>query len=397
MSALAEMDGVIDLEVEAIGRSEAARMALQVLRKTTGLRFAVIARVTEDSWTACATLDEAGFGIGPGHQLVQPTTFCSVVRSQLAPLILPDVSADEFFTNHPAHAMYGVESYIAVPLLRRDGSYFGVLCALDRNPSALIGEHLAVFQLLSSLISFELEADEQHRHADRQLAEEREEAMARERLIGILGHDLRTPLTAITLGADELVRNGGLRPVEQNTALGILASAKRSARMVRELLDFTRARLGGGIPIRPDPIDLQRVVEKVLSEIRAGGQAEQIRFLCAGDCHGSWDADRAAQVVANLAGNALQHRQPETPVDIVLTGLAGSVTLEVSNTAAPLSSRELADLFSPFRGPALRGRTNPDGLGLGLFIVREIMRAHNGSIEAIAGDGRITFRATWPR
>ena len=285
-----------------------------------------------------------------------------------------------------------------MPLLRRDGSYFGTLCALDQKVTELSEDHLVIFRLLASLISFELEAEDQHRHAEKELITEKETALARERLMGILGHDLRTPLTAITLGADDLVRNGNLEPEEHQTALGILASARRAARMVRDLLDFTRARLAGGIPLRRDPIDLRRVVDKVLAEIRTGVPERRITFQSEGDCLGSWDADRAAQVVSNLVGNAVQHGQAGTPVDVALKGNnAESVILEVANTAEPLSPAEFADLFSPFRNPAARANANSDGLGLGLFIVHEIMRAHGGTVETISAAGRIRFRAVWPR
>ena len=284
-----------------------------------------------------------------------------------------------------------------MPLLRRDGSYFGTLCALDQKVTELSEEHLVIFRLLASLISFELEAEDQHRHAEKELVTEKETALARERLMGILGHDLRTPLTAITLGADDLVRNGNLEPEEQETALGILASARRAARMVRDLLDFTRARLAGGIPIRRDPIDLRRVVDNVLAEIRTGVSERQITFQSKGDCLGLWDADRAAQVISNLVGNAVEHGQVGTPVDVALEGNAESVTLEVANTAEPLSPHELADLFSPFRNPAAHANAKSDGLGLGLFIVHEIMRAHGGTVETISAAGRIRFRTIWPR
>lgn len=315
----------------------------------------------------------------------------------VAPLFIRHVSTDPRFVNHPGFALYGIESYIAVPLLRRDGSYFGTLCALDQRLTELSEDHLAIFQLLASLISFELEADEQHRRVDHELLLEKESAMARERLLGILGHDLRTPLTAVTMGADDLIRNGELKPEAEQTAIGILASARRAARMVRDLLDFTRARLAGGIPIRRDPIDLRRVVARVLTEIRVNAPGRLITFQSEGDCLGLWDADRAAQVVSNLVGNALQHGLDGTAIEVTLRGGDDAVGLEVINAGEPLAQEDLAVLFSPFRRTGGGSGPASDGLGLGLFIVEEIMKAHGGSVASVSSGGRISFRTVWPR
>jgi len=387
----------LDPEINAVNRIPAVQMVLRVLRETTGMRYALVARVTPDSWTACAVIDDLGLGIGAGDHLELSTTYCNVVQGSLEPLMMSNVSEDERYRSHPAHALYGVESYLAVPLLRRDGSYFGTLCALDNVPADLSAKHVVIFELLASLISFELEAEDSQRSAEQELIAEKEAALARERLIGILGHDLRTPLTAVTLGAHELVRNSSDGSQARSTALGILASAKRAARMVRDLLDFTRARLAGGIPIWRNPMDLGVVVEKVLGEIRAGASARTITFQSQGDCTGSWDADRAAQVISNLVSNAVQHGAAGTPISVSLRCDPTSVILDVENTARKLPAEEVADLFSPFRRPAGPATRSHDGLGLGLFIVNEIMRAHGGTVEMIGGDDRIVFRATWPR
>lgn len=228
-------------------------------------------------------------------------------------------------------------------------------------------------------------------HVTRREKYQAEIAQARERLIGILGHDLRVPLTSVTLGAEVLLRHEKLSPDAQQTALSILASSRRAARMTTDLLDFTRARFAGGIPIQRRPADLREVAEKVLSELRTIHPEVPIELTIEGDCRGKWDPDRAAQVVANLTGNAIDHRRDGSPVIVDLHGLAETVVLEVRN-ASDKSIANPEELFSPFHQGA--GST---GLGLGLFIVREIMQAHVGSVTAAAAGGEFRVRAVWPR
>ena len=217
-------------------------------------------------------------------------------------------------------------------------------------------------------------------------------ATARERVIGVLGHDLRVPITSVVLGAETLLRHETLTPEGQQTALSILSSARRAARMTSELLDFAQARFSAGIPMQRQPVDLRVVTEKVLAELRTIHPDVPLELHTGGDCRGSWDADRAAQVVANLAGNAIEHRAGGAPVLVLLEGSADAVVLEVTNAAGPMDPAVAHDLFSPFAR-----RRGSSGIGLGLFIVREVMRAHGGSVTASAAAGEFRVRAIWPR
>ena len=214
-------------------------------------------------------------------------------------------------------------------------------------------------------------------------------ARARERLIGILGHDLRVPLTSVTLGAEILVRTENLTGEGQQTAIAILSSARRAARMTNDLLDFSRIRFAGGIPIARQPMDLSVVAQKVIAELRSIHPSAKIVFSTNGDCRGVWDPDRVAQVVANLTGNAIHHRRADAPVAVRLEGHADAVVVEVRN---PSDNTPPEDLFTAFR----QGERST-GLGLGLFIVREIMKAHGGTVTAVTADGEFKVRASFPR
>lgn len=217
-------------------------------------------------------------------------------------------------------------------------------------------------------------------------------ARARELFIGILGHDLRVPLTSVTLGAETLLRLEKLSPEGQETAAAMLTSARRAARMTTDLLDFARIRFTGGIPIQRQPMDLCSVAEKVIGELRTIHPGVDIGLRVEGDCRGTWDSDRAAQVVANLIGNAVSHGREGSPVTVALEGGDEAVVLEVRNAIEPGASSLGDEVFAVFR----QGEHSL-GLGLGLFIVREVLKAHGGTVTAAETDGEFRVRASWPR
>ena len=223
---------------------------------------------------------------------------------------------------------------------------------------------------------------------------ERTEALRlSEMFMAVLGHDLRNPLGAIMASAEVAGMASKDDQVKQFTSR-IMSSAHRMTRMIEDLLDVTRARVAGGIPIRPEPMDLQPVLDRVLAELRAIHPARTIQVVSTGDLHGTWDSERLAQVVSNLATNALQHGTPDVPVSVEVDGEAArEVTICVRNGGSIPEHRRDA-LFDPFHDVS-RMAESRNGLGLGLYIVREIVLAHGGSVDVHAGSTDET--AFWVR
>lgn len=148
-------------DVDAIGRIGAVRTILDVLCRTTGLGFAAVARVTKDRWICCSVRDEIGFGLTPGGELDVATTICNDVRKLREVVVIEDVAEDPTWCDHPAPAMYGFQSYVSMPILRKDGEFFGTLCAFDRRPAKLnTPDTIGMFRLFAELIAFHLDADE---------------------------------------------------------------------------------------------------------------------------------------------------------------------------------------------------------------------------------------------
>lgn len=213
--------------------------------------------------------------------------------------------------------------------------------------------------------------------------------------MGILGHDLRTPLGAITMAAEVIIRSTE-DPRVLRRAGRVLASADRMARMIEQLLDVARVRQGRGIGLHPAAANLFDIAKQVCQELTDAHPQARIEVSALGDPSGSWDADRLAQVVSNLVGNALEHGSPGEPVTVhVDGGQRASLRLCVGN-AGEIPEEVIPSLFDPFKRCA-PFKAGDKGLGLGLFIAQEIARAHGGQISARVVDGRTIFDVVLPR
>jgi signal transduction histidine kinase len=213
----------------------------------------------------------------------------------------------------------------------------------------------------------------------------------KDRFIGVLGHDLRNPLTAIMIGLHGLERSPNLAAAERDKVARLSRTVKRMGSMIRDLLDYTRSS-AGGFPHNPEPTDLERVCDATIDELKASHPERSITCEVAGNVTGTWDPGRLQQVISNLVGNALTHGTGA--VSVRMEGHGHDVVFSVHNDGEPIPPEVLPVLFEPFR----RGDRSPNGLGLGLYIVREVIRRHGGSIEVRSSrEAGTTFVSRWPR
>jgi signal transduction histidine kinase len=236
-------------------------------------------------------------------------------------------------------------------------------------------------------------------HLEEAQAELRLQAACREHFEGMLGHDLRNPLSTITFAAAALLHGGDLTRPQAKSMHRIAASAGRMARMIESLLDLTRTRGGGELPIGPGPTDLAVVCRQGVDDAELANPNRQVELILEGNLSGVWDRDRLAQVVSNLLGNALDYSPPETPVRITARDDGDSVTLEVHNEGPPIPEDKQKEIFMPFRrGEQEKVVSRPNGLGLGLFISTLVAEAHGGSIQVASSvDLGTTFIVSLPR
>lgn len=423
---------------------EAVPGVLEVVRSATGMRFAAVGRVTADRWVACAVQDGIGLGVEPGGEIPVETTICREVRLALEPVVISDAHVDPVYCGHRTPTMYGFRSYVSVPVILPDGSFFGVLCALDPEPRDMSAPWLLrMFRLHAELIAYQIdaqrrlaagaadlaesrrdfassqaelassrsdlatsraslatsEADLATSRADlaasaANLVDERAASELREQFIAVLGHDLRNPLASVDAGTKLLAKEA-----LSERGRGVLSlmekSVGRMAALIDDVLDFARGRLGGGIAVeRRDIVPLRPMLEQVVSELRGGHPDRRIEaeFDGISDCR--CDPGRVGQMLSNLVANALTHGDPTKPVRVEGAVEAGTVRLSVTNGGAPIPPVAMAGLFKPFvRASA---RPSQQGLGLGLYIASEIAKAHDGTLEARSTPKATTFTFRMP-
>jgi sigma-B regulation protein RsbU (phosphoserine phosphatase) len=224
-------------------------------------------------------------------------------------------------------------------------------------------------------------------------------ALLREQFVAVLGHDLRNPLSSIAMGAGLLLKNGDLTERHSKVVARIASSADRMTRMIRDLLDFTRTRMGGGYDLTLVSCSIRDVVQQVVEELEVVHKNRTVIFDAAGRGWGEWDPDRIAQLASNLISNGLDYSPATEPVLIALRDEGGDAVLEVNNRGPMIPAALLPVLFDPFyRVQVKREGGSAQGLGLGLYISKQIVLAHRGSIDVGSKEGEgTTFIVRLPR
>ena len=267
-----------------------------------------------------------------------------------------------------------------MPLFRQNGEFFGTLCVLDTEPREFSKELVETFELFANLIAFEVEAEERRQtNADiLKLTEQSNDARAR--FMSILGHDLRSPLNTIVMAAtlQKMSPNGSDKIPQM--ADKILKTADRMKFLIEDLLDTTQTLQGQEISINLETTALQNICQLIIEEFKIANPNHKIEFFAETECVGEWDAGRIQQVLSNLLSNAIHYGTSTKPIKVDLIADCDRVVLQVNNQGEIIQPEIMENLFQPFWRGA-RKRSNSSGLGLGLYIVKQIVEAHDGKIS----------------
>lgn len=381
-------------DIRRVGLIREVPLILDACQAFTGMGFVAVARVTEDRWITCASLDRIGFGLLPGDELDVRSTLCQEVRAAGETVVIPDVEASERYRDHATPRRYGFRSYISVPILRADGRPWGTLCAIDPAPREIGAAVLSAFQLFAQLIALDLDRQDELEAGRAALATERDTARLREEFIAVVGHDLRNPIAAVSAGLGMLAR--GVSEERRAELIPEMQRAlTRASQIITNLMDFARGRLGAGIEVvAPRPVPLEPVVRDVVREIaQVAQQPIEARIALPRPIRA--DPQRLGQLLSNLLGNAVVHGAPGLPIRVEAEERDGVLRLAVTNRGPAIPEAVRESLFLPFaRGGE---RASLQGLGLGLYIASEIARAHGGRIDVDSTEaGGTTFALTMP-
>lgn len=302
----------------------------------------------------------------------------------------------------PLMQMQGSVSEVKLEFVRRDGEAIPVVLNAQR-----IEEDGASFSDIAAFVARDRDKYERElllarrrlealvTEGEARRAEAQDRALIAEQMVGIVSHDLRNPLQTIQMGTILLMR-GEATPHQLGVLGRILRAGERAHRLIAELLDFTQARLGQGLRLQRKSMDLHQVVADVLDELAQAYAGRRLAHVREGDGACVADADRVAQLVGNLVANALAYGEPGAPVTVTTRIAPPHFSVSVHNRGAPIPLDAQARMFEPMvRGASETGATR--SVGLGLFIVSEIAKAHGGHVEVASSAGAgTTFSATFP-
>lgn len=296
----------------------------------------------------------------------------------------------------PLLQMQGSIAEVKLELRHADGRALPVMMnAVSREEAGVVRHELALF-VAQDRVAYERELMLARRQAEALLVVQQDRALLAEQMVGIVSHDLRSPLNAITLGVDLLGRGETSR--EKGLVLANLArSVRRARRLIDDLLDFTMARIGRGLQVTPVELDVHLAVGNHVRELALAHSSRQLRHEIAGQGNCNIDGDRLFQVVSNLVANAAAYGRAGEPITISSAIDEDSFDLAVHNHGTPIPPQSQAHLFQPMvRGVEDGAPTR--SVGLGLYIVAQIAHAHGGSVR-VASDAEsgTTFTVSFPR
>lgn len=396
---------------------------LNVICQTTGMGFAAVARVTDDRWITCSVQDNVLFGLKPGDELQIKTTICDDIRKNLRPVIIDNVSEDPEYHNHHTPAMYKLQSYISVPIMRKDGTFFGTLCAIDPKPNSLKEFKVSeMFKLFADLISFHLTAVE-HEQANNTILNEKNQIIAKtegekkkiERLNSdiekkliqknislekmnseleafnyISSHDLQEPLRKIQLFTDTIEREEINNLSEKGKAAfhKIRTSAFRMQNLINDLLLYSKTKFDDR---KFEIKDLNNIAKDVIEDLTGELEIKNVTFDIQELGKLSVIEFQFRQLLYNLISNALKFASPDR--DLIIT-VSAAITNGEFEKLSPLTKYHkitIADngigfdqsysekIFGLFQ--ALHTKPSKS-TGIGLTIVKRIVENHKGFIRA---------------
>ena len=373
----------VDHDVKMIQDISIIPGLLNVVCRTTKMGFAAVARVTEHKWVACSVQDEISFGLKPGDELELKTTICDEIREHRQPVIIDHVAEDELYKEHHTPAKYGFQSYISMPIMKKDGSFFGTLCAIDPQPHKLnVPEIREMFRLFADLISFHLSALEDNNSTLLEKNKELERMNNELQSFSyIASHDLQEPLRKIQTFSDRILeREHELLSVEGKDYFRRMQNAaKRMQELINDLLTYSRTSTDEKLF---KPTDLNEIINRVKADLKEEINHKNAVIEVSGLTTLSVIPYQMGQLFQNLISNSLKFSFPDKAPHISITGSTEGQMFRILVKDNGIGFEDIYKdrIFEVFQ--RLHGKMEYNGTGIGLAIVKKIVENHKGSIIA---------------
>ncbi|WP_242923561.1 sensor histidine kinase [Pontibacter liquoris] len=379
-------------DLKAVRQIPIVPTMLEVICQTTGMGFAAVARVTQDRWLACRVRDEVQFGLAEGEELKVETTLCNEIRDHRQPIVIDHVANDPAYKNHHTPQIYGLQSYISVPIILKDGTFFGTLCAIDANPAKVKNPKvIGTLTMFADLLSFHLqsldlldrsyEANIALHHENQKLANVNFDL---DSFVYTASHDLKSPIANIEalLGIlSDAVAREALDKDEIRQIIKLMsASLKRFAVTIKDLTAIVAVDKNSHDEI-VEKINVFEIVEQVKQDLQSQITASDatIEVICADEPVLAFSRKNFKSIIYNLLSNALKYRSPDRvpAVVIKLEKVGGETRLSVSDNGLGITAGKEEKVFTMFK----RFHDHIEGSGLGLYIVKRMIDNVKGRIE----------------
>ena len=407
-------------DIDNIGQIPIITQLLDVICQTTGMGFTAVARVTEERWITCSAHDAIGFGLKPGDELEIKTTICNEIRENNKPVIIDHVAKDPLFFNHHTPLQYGFESYISMPIMRKDGTFFGTLCAIDPAPHFVSSPQVTgMFTLFADLISFHLSAVESGKKTETLLQEEKafnaelekqvqlrtleleENNTALEKMnkelqafAYISSHDLQEPLRKIQTFAAVISEreSKNLSETGKDYFKRMQNAAARMQTLINDLLAYSRTNT---TDLNFEDTHLNDILKEVKLDLKEELHDKDAVIESDKMCRATIIPFQFRQLLYNILGNSLKFSSPSRPLVIKINSLIDFgenldnsklipnkqyCHIRIEDNGIGFDQKYSNRIFELFQ--RLQDRQQFKGTGIGLAIVKRIVENHNGFITA---------------
>lgn len=383
----------LEIDLSNVLEIEVLPSILRAICNLTGMGFAAVARITDEKWITCVSRDTLGIGLKTGSELDVNSTPYPTLQEHRYPILAKDFDKVGFTDTTTA---YQFKSFVSFPIFKKDGSFFGTLCALDSQAKSFDTKNtIKSFELYCDIISKQLASIEEIDRLHKVIEQEKRVSEHRETSIAVLGHDLRNPLSTTRMCADILL-GMELPEFARKQAENIKSTSYRMQGLINNMLDFAKGHLGDGIVLNltDDLTRLKKSLHQVIEETKTIGSNHHIEIALDIKETVVCDINRICQLYSNLLGNAIKHGTTDRPVTTEVKSESGFFQLMVSNSGKKIPEEKVPNLFKPFFSTHCSNNTS--GLGLGLYISSEIAKAHGGTMDVESNDDTTKFTFMMP-